>query len=171
MTKYIILFMLFAGACSNGKIVVSDIKETQDKSNKESIFNNFLVALRDGDVEKIKLLIAQPDEYLSYLQSLTKEKVDPEKLGGSINDIYKFHLTQTETSFNRLIKKAKANNIDWSKVEINDLSWEKDGGGQGENARFTVENLEGTKYSILAKAMGKINSEWRLGNTFFIEEK
>lgn len=171
MTKYLILFLLFAGACSNGKIVVNDIKASQDKSVKESIFNDFLIALRDGDFSKIKPLIVQQNEYLSYLQSLTTETVDPEKLGGSVNDLYQFHISQTERSFNRLMQKAKANNINWSDAVINKVSWEKDGGGQGENAQFIVENSEGIHYTILAKGMGKVNDEWRLGNTFLIEEK
>lgn len=169
MTKYIIIVMFVAVGC-NSKIAVNEIKTTNDKSNKESIFNDFLVALRDNDFSKLQPLMVKENEYVEYLQSLTTEKVDVNKLGGSAGDLYKFHVSQTERSFNRL-KQRTGTNINWENAVIKDLKWENDGGGQGQNAKFTIESEGGKQISILAKGMSKVNGSWRVGNTFLIEEK
>jgi len=170
MTKYILILLLFAGACTNGKIAVNEIKTTNDKTNKESIFNDFLVALKENDFSKLQPLMVKENEYADYLQSLTTEKVDISKLGGSVSDLYKFHLTQTERSFNRLKQRIAGKSINWENAVIEDLKWEKDGDGQGQNARFTIKSKDGQKISILAKGMSEINGSWRVGNTFLVQE-
>jgi len=172
MTKYVLILLFFAGACSNGKIAVNDIKTTENKSSKESIFNDFLVALRDNDFSKLQPLMVKENEYVDYLQSLTTEKVDINKLGGSVADIYKFHLSQTERSFNRLKQKINSSDIDWDNAIISNITWEKEGDGKGQNARFTIENNDDDKkVSILAKGMSQIDGSWRIGNTFLVNEK
>lgn len=170
MTKYIFIFLLFASACSNGKIAVNKIETTNDKSEKESIFNDFLVALKDNDFSKLQPLMVKENEYADYLQSLTTEKVDMDKLGGSVADLYKFHLSQTERSFNRLKQRLGSSNINWDNAVIKDLKWEKDGDSEGQNARFTIESKNNQKISIIAKGMSEINGSWRVGNTFLVEE-
>jgi len=170
MTKYIIILLLFVGACSNGKMVVNEIETGNDKSTKESIFNDFLVALRDNDFSKLQPLMVKENEYVDYLQSLTTEQMDVNKLGGSLTDLYKFHLSQTQRSFNRLEQRVTGSDINWANALIKDLKWENDGGNQGQNATFTIKSDGGKQISILAKGMSKVNGEWRLGNTFLVNE-
>jgi|GEM_PF-6942612 len=172
VTKYVLILLFFAGACSNGKIVVDNIKTTEDKSSKEAIFNDFLVALRDNDFSKMQPLMVKSDEYADYLQTLTAQKVDTNKLGGSIADIYKFHLSQTERSFNRVRQQINKNNIDWNNAVITNLTWENEGDGQGQNARFTIKDKNNdNQCSILAKGMSQINGSWRIGNTFLVNKQ
>lgn len=170
MTKYILIVMLLAGACNNGKIAVNEIKTTNDKTNKESIFNDFLVALKENSFSKLQPMMVKETEYVDYLQSLTTEKVDLTKLGGSVADIYKFHLNQTERSFNRIKQRVASSNIDWNNAVVKNVTWESEGDNKGQNARFTVESKDGNKATILAKGMSKVNNEWRLGNTFLFVE-
>ncbi len=170
MTKYLLILLLFTGACTNSKISVSEIKTTEDTSSKESIFNDFIVALRDNDFSKLQPLMVKENEYLDYLQSLTTEKIDADKLGGSVADLYKFHISQTKSSFNRLNQKTAGSNINWKNASITDLKWENDGESLGKNARFTIKS-EGEKISIIAKGMSKIKNSWRIGNTFLVTDK
>lgn len=170
MTKYVLIVLLFTGACSNGKVAVNEIKTSNDKSSKESIFNDFIVALRDNDFSKLQPLMVKENEYLTYLQSLTTEKVDVNKLGGSLTDLYKFHLSQTERSFNRLKQRVAGSAINWENALITDLKWENEGESNGQNAKFTIKSNDGKQISILAKGMSKVNGEWRLGNTFLVNE-
>jgi len=168
MTKYIFILVLFISACGNSKTAVNQVQATEDKSNKESIFNSFIVALSESDFSKLKPLIVKENEYLNYLQGLSTEKVDVNKLGGSIADLYKFHNSQTERSFNRLVQRIKSKNIDWNKATISNVKWQNDGNNLGQNAHFTIQSSSKEKVTIVAKGMGKVNEEWRLGNTFLI---